>query len=196
MDLAVSLKSTFADFFTGLLNGSARFGDLWKGILGQINQMLGNIIAEFVWVQTIGSLLKKFLGPADASEAMKQAGIMQREAGITMFTSAGIMAASAAAMTMAANIYAAATGIPAFAAGGIVTRPTLALVGEAGPEMIVPLNSRRSERGSSGTTNVYLSVQALDARGVSDLLLRDGGKAVAAAVGAAVAGNSPIGRRR
>src|SRR5690606_7659153 len=32
--------------------------------------------------------------------------------------------------------------IPALASGGIVTRPTLALVGEAGPEAVVPLDGR------------------------------------------------------
>jgi hypothetical protein len=31
------------------------------------------------------------------------------------------------------------TGIPAFATGGVVTKPTVALVGEAGPEAIIPL---------------------------------------------------------
>jgi SLT domain-containing protein len=35
--------------------------------------------------------------------------------------------------------------IPRLAAGGIVTRPTLALIGEAGPEAVIPLG-----RGSSG----------------------------------------------
>jgi hypothetical protein len=33
-------------------------------------------------------------------------------------------------------------GIPAFANGGIVTRPTLGLLGEAGPEAVVPLGGR------------------------------------------------------
>jgi len=31
-------------------------------------------------------------------------------------------------------------GLPGFAQGGIVTRPTLAMVGEKGPELILPLN--------------------------------------------------------
>lgn len=34
------------------------------------------------------------------------------------------------------------SAIPAMAAGGIVTRPTLALIGEAGPEAVVPLGRR------------------------------------------------------
>src|SRR5690606_514997 len=37
---------------------------------------------------------------------------------------------------------AAPSRIPALAAGGIVTRPTLALVGEAGPEAVVPLDGQ------------------------------------------------------
>ena len=37
-------------------------------------------------------------------------------------------------------------GIPAMAEGGIVTKPTLALIGEAGPEAVVPL----SKMGSGG----------------------------------------------
>jgi len=40
--------------------------------------------------------------------------------------------------------------IPMLAKGGIVTRPTLALIGEAGPEAVVPLNGRYG-----GTTVIY-----------------------------------------
>lgn len=46
--------------------------------------------------------------------------------------------------------------IPAFAKGGIVTRPTLGLVGEAGPEAIVPLN----RHGGMGTTYIKVEVNA------------------------------------
>lgn len=38
-------------------------------------------------------------------------------------------------------------GIPGLASGGIVTRPTLAMVGEAGPEAVVPLNKAGSVGG-------------------------------------------------
>jgi hypothetical protein len=43
--------------------------------------------------------------------------------------------------------------VPAFAAGGIVRRPTLALVGEAGPEAVIPLNQLGSvaPQGGGGT---------------------------------------------
>ncbi len=42
-------------------------------------------------------------------------------------------------------------GVTAFARGGIVTRPTLGLVGEAGPEAVVPLG----RGGAMGQTNNF-----------------------------------------
>lgn len=46
--------------------------------------------------------------------------------------------------------------IPELAQGGIVTRPTLALIGEAGPEAVVPLNRVGS---GSGEVNITINVQ-------------------------------------
>jgi hypothetical protein len=39
--------------------------------------------------------------------------------------------------------------VPAFAKGGIVTKPTLALIGDAGPEAVVPLNGRNAGMGNT-----------------------------------------------
>ena len=36
-----------------------------------------------------------------------------------------------------------AVATPQLAAGGIVTRPTLATIGEGGPEMVIPLHEQR-----------------------------------------------------
>jgi hypothetical protein len=45
--------------------------------------------------------------------------------------------------------------IPGFASGGIVTSPTLAMVGEAGPEAIIPLNQLGTGGSGSGVTYIY-----------------------------------------
>jgi hypothetical protein len=45
--------------------------------------------------------------------------------------------------------------IPAMAAGGIVTGPTLALIGEAGPEAVVPLSGRNA--GMGNTINITVN---------------------------------------
>ena len=42
-----------------------------------------------------------------------------------------------------------AVDIPAMAAGGIVTGPTLALIGEAGPEAVIPLNRNNTPTGNT-----------------------------------------------
>lgn len=49
--------------------------------------------------------------------------------------------------------------IPHMAAGGIVTRPTIALIGEAGPEAVVPLGAG----GAGGLGSVTINVYALTA---------------------------------
>jgi hypothetical protein len=56
--------------------------------------------------------------------------------------------------------------IPMLAAGGIVTGPTLAMIGEAGPEAVVPL-SRAGEFGmGGGGNNVTINVQGGDPNAV------------------------------
>jgi phage-related minor tail protein len=57
-------------------------------------------------------------------------------------------------------------GIPALADGGIVTGPTLALIGEAGPEAVVPLD----RMGGMGGNNVTINVQGADPNAVVDAL--------------------------
>lgn len=57
--------------------------------------------------------------------------------------------------------------IPAMAQGGIVTSPTLALIGEAGPEAVVPL----SKMGQMGN-NIQVTVTSADPRAVVDALVR------------------------
>jgi hypothetical protein len=59
--------------------------------------------------------------------------------------------------------------IPMLAQGGIVTGPTLAMIGEAGPEAVVPL-SRAGEFGMGGGGNVTIHVNGGDPQQVVDAL--------------------------
>jgi phage-related protein len=59
--------------------------------------------------------------------------------------------------------------IPMLAAGGIVTGPTLAMIGEAGPEAVVPL-SRAGEFGMGGGNNVTIHVNGGDPNAVVEAL--------------------------
>jgi hypothetical protein len=61
--------------------------------------------------------------------------------------------------------------IPALADGGIVSRPTLALIGEAGPEAVVPLNRRSGFSTNGITINVSGALDPVAvARQINDIL--------------------------
>ena len=56
------------------------------------------------------------------------------------------------------------------AAGGIVTRPTLAMVGEAGPEAVIPLGRGRAARPTPPVVNLTVNIQG-PVTGTRDLAL-------------------------
>lgn len=58
--------------------------------------------------------------------------------------------------------------IPALAAGGIVTSPTLALIGEAGPEAVVPLSS-----GGGGAPNLTINVNVANSTVTNKAAMRE-----------------------
>jgi hypothetical protein len=144
-DLGANLGSSFASAFQGMADqltdfvttGKASFGDFARSVLKD----LSNIFIKFALFQALkaivpgGSAFGKFLGFADGA-------------------------------AFAQN------GIQPFARGGIVNSPTvfpfakgIGLMGEAGPEAIMPL--RRGRDGNlgvmssgGGTTNVVVNVDA------------------------------------
>lgn len=67
------------------------------------------------------------------------------------------------AQKAAEKIVGAMFGVPQMAAGGMVTRPTLAMVGEAGPEMIIPLDKMRDPKfwseltGGAGQGDIHVT---------------------------------------
>ncbi|MFG6277921.1 phage tail tape measure protein [Microbacterium sp. 5K110] len=62
--------------------------------------------------------------------------------------------------------------VPALASGGVVLGPTLALIGEAGPEAVVPL-SRASEHGFGGGGGVTHVVLELDRRVLYEAFVKE-----------------------
>jgi len=113
-------------------------GDSTMSAAEKIKQVIGGLLADVM--RMIG---KKLL--VLAMEAFVPGWTFNPAAGI------GYLAASAAA-------YAAAGFIQSLGQGGIVTRPTLALVGESGPEAVVPLG-KGGGIGMTVIVNVYGSVQ-------------------------------------
>ncbi len=62
------------------------------------------------------------------------------------------------------------SAIPRLAQGGIVTRPTLAIIGEAGPEAVLPL--RNTAASSTSTVNIYVQGSIVTEKEISDMVSR------------------------
>jgi hypothetical protein len=62
--------------------------------------------------------------------------------------------------------------IPMLAEGGIVNAPTLAIIGEAGPEAVVPLDRMNEFGMGRGGNNVTINVQGGDPQAVVDALVK------------------------
>jgi hypothetical protein len=78
-------------------------------------------------------------------------------------------------------------GVPHMARGGIVTRPTFALIGEAGPEAVIPLNLDSARgTGKDDTQTVvnllYAPISAMDSQDVQRAFERGGIRAFGQAV--------------
>jgi tape measure domain-containing protein len=170
-DLAGNLGSSFASAFEGMADqltefvttGKANFRDFAASVLRDISRM----IIRYLAFQALQGILNAF-NPAAAAAPLVQA---------------------ANGRVFAQN------GIQAFARGGIVNKPTvfpfangIGLMGEAGPEAIMPL--RRGRDGNlgvmssgGGTTNVVVNVDASGSKVEGD---QSQAKALGNAISAAV----------
>jgi lambda family phage tail tape measure protein len=155
-DLAGNLGSSFASAFEGMADqltefvttGKANFRDFAASVLKDISRM----IIRYAIFNAVKGIMNIF-NPAAA--------LGSSEANLAQY----------APLNAKGNVYA-QNGIQAFARGGIVNKPTvfpfangIGLMGEAGPEAIMPL--RRGRDGNlgvmssgGGTTNVVVNVDA------------------------------------
>jgi len=87
--------------------------------------------------RTTLSIVRNFIQQGVAAAV---ANALKNPAGIIPPVGLALAAAAGAAASGLFTSLVRAIGIPALAEGGIVTQPTLALIGERGPEAVVPLN--------------------------------------------------------
>ena len=169
---ALGIGEAFSDSFAGLVNGSMTaqesLANLFKGIADSFMNMAAQMISKWIEMQILGLAQSFFPGGRGGfiSNLFGSSGI---SAGGNLGSSFGFANGAAFAQN----------GIQPFAMGGIVDRPTmfrfanggagnLGLMGEAGPEAILPLkrgaNGKLGVAGGGGDTNVTVNV---DAKGTS-----------------------------
>ena len=198
------------DFTQGIRNGVTTYlesigtlSENVKDVTGSALQGLGDQLANFV---TTGKLSFTDLANSIIKDMIRittQQGIVKPILGVlgSLFPGGGGVANGTLAPTdmfkyvnnAKGNLYA-QNGIQAFARGGIVDKPMLfpfakgiGLMGEAGPEAIMPLRRGRDGNlgvaGGGGTTNVVVNVDAGGTKAQGDAPRGDQlGKALSAAV--------------
>ncbi len=156
------LSTAFQQTFIQLAEGGRNFTDIMRNLgLGFRNLMfkvISDILAKQITAIIMGTTAEKAAALMKIAyhKAVAFAGAMAAHSGIPFV---GIAIGLAAAAAIAALI----SGAIAFADGGIVNRPTLGLVGEAGPEAIIPLSKGKEMgilggggAGGGGATEVHL----------------------------------------
>ena len=87
--------------------------------------------------------------------------------------------------------------IPALAKGGIVNKPTLAMIGEDGPEAVVPLTQRNNPSGAGmggGTVNVTVNASGITDRTDKRTLAREIGNMIQQEMARNIGGTTMTGR--
>lgn len=141
LDLAGSFGDALGEAFATAIQG----GDLAEGLKNAAKAMLG-ILGSVM--QQIGRYV---IGAAIKIQALKKTleTFAIKNPALAVLAGVGLIAAGAALKN-------ATFQGPKFAKGGIVTGPTIGMVGEAGKEAIIPLNKLGSMIGSPGGTTVVL----------------------------------------
>ena len=147
----VQVKSALDSIMSTIAAGLGAQG---QGILEALRQ--GTISWEQAWVLLGGKI-------EDVIRLMKELNAVSGISEAAELTPWGASAQAAIAQNIA-DVAAGKFDEPAMQHGGIVTRPTRALIGEAGPEAVIPLTGGK---GGGGMFNIYLQ---LDGRTIASWL--------------------------
>lgn len=160
---AQGVENAFAKGFEGMLTGqmtlSQGLKSIWKGITSTIVGALAQIMARWI----VAKLAAKLFGDEQTKSAQKAAVAEQVRAAAGIFAAHSyipfygpVIAAALVTMMNAALVAnaASAKGIVANAEGSLVTRPTLALIGEKGENEVVAPETKFKEWADNLTRNI------------------------------------------
>lgn len=155
--MSKAIRDNLSSAISGVILGTKSASEAFK----EFGQALVKSLVDFVVQYVITQALTKGLATAAAAFSIGLAGALASAwstaayfASVATFGGAAVTGSAALATGVAGAkaLAAASSAIPALAEGGIVNRPTLALIGEAGPEAVVPLS------GKNSVGNVYVTV--------------------------------------
>lgn len=144
---------------TDLIVSGKSFGDILKNIG---NELIAMVVKWTVQRRTAAAFSKK-LSVAEAGQsaalAKTTAAAWADAAALVSLATFGANAAAAAAGM--ASVAGMAKGMAFLADGGVVTKPTIAMIGEGGePEAVIPLSKFKEMKGGDVAVNVYNNTSA------------------------------------
>lgn len=159
--IADGLGTAISDIILGTKSASEAFKEFGKLIIRAIVEFVAEYVAQLLVAKAFSLIFSAFIAttagaianawlPAAVLATIATLGAAAIQAPIAIGGALGVTAG-------AVNAFAGAAGgtIPKLQHGGIITEPTLALIGEAGPEVVVPLD----RAGGFGETIVNVTVQ-------------------------------------
>lgn len=157
---AVSVWDGMATGFSGMMQA------VNATTMSAVQSIIGALTAAWTFTKavlgSIAAAMKATVFGIPVGVAITAALIAGSIAVMNASKAAGIAMAGLAAGSLALTV------LP-FASGGVVTRPTLGLVGEAGPEAIIPLSQMGNMTGGGGPMEINLQI---DGRTFAELAMK------------------------
>lgn len=172
------LKSSLSGLLQGTVSVQKAFQDLGKTLLKTVSDYISNWITARLKQSLFGDKLAAAEAAKATASAAAQLPIIKELALQKSLATWGASATAGAAAYQAAS----AVSLPAFANGGMVDSPTVALIGEGKyKEAVVPFNEKTFNAIGEGVAStgagggqVVLNVSAIDASSFSDFMERGG----------------------
>ncbi len=173
--LTKSTEKAFESAISGMIQGTTTAKEAFAALGQKMIQILADFIAEqivtFALSKAIAWIMTKFVtatatvianawAPAAALASLATLGGNAAPAALAM-------GATVALSKGIANVNVGEASATPMATGGIVTRPTNALIGEAGPEAVIPLN----KSGMFGNISIEINVNEPQIRDAEDITL-------------------------
>ncbi|MDP3760914.1 MAG: phage tail tape measure protein [Ramlibacter sp.] len=159
--IADGLGTAISDIILGTKSASEAFKEFGKLIIRAIVEFVAEYVAQLLVAKAFSLIFSAFIAttagtianawlPAAVLATIATLGAAAIQAPIAIGGALGVTAGAVKVFAGAAG-----GGLTKMQHGGIVTEPTFALIGEAGPEAVVPLD----QAGGFGQTVVNVSVQ-------------------------------------
>ena len=141
------LQSSIETFFTSVFEGGANsFGEFAKSLGQNLKKMIAQLVAAAAAAAVLSFLI---------SAVLPGLGLGNLSGGLTKsLTGSGSTSLITGLLRK--------LGVPFFAEGGIVTRPTLGVIGEAGPEAVIPLDKLKEFQGEGGELKGEVVIRGAD----------------------------------